>query len=147
MKLLFSSPSGPEVGLLKSLLDEAGIQSELRNESISSNFPGAPFQSEIWVIKEVDYEEACGVRDAWRETIVPDDCPSHPMGKHRPTRGSVVFCGLASLVALVFAVRSGGQLGQTGDMRDAVKIAFLILVSATFLWGAVAQWRDIRGRR
>ena len=64
MKMLFSSPSAPEVGLLKSLLDDAQIASEIRNESTYPNFPEAAFQPEIWVLNDEDYAEACEVRDA-----------------------------------------------------------------------------------
>jgi len=54
----------PEVGLLKSLLEDAGIASEIRNESSSANFPGAAFQPELWVLNDTDYEKACEVRDS-----------------------------------------------------------------------------------
>ena len=63
MKLLFTSANNPEVGLLKDLLDQAGILSEVRNENLYSNFPGAPFQPELWVLNDDDYPKACEIRD------------------------------------------------------------------------------------
>ncbi len=64
MKLLYSSQHSPEVALLKDLLDQAGIPSEVRNENLYSNFPGAPFQPEIWVLNDDDYLKASEIRDA-----------------------------------------------------------------------------------
>ena len=64
MKLLFSSPHSPEVGLLKDLLAQAGIPCEVRNENLYSNFPGVPFQPEIWVLNDDDYPRACEIRDS-----------------------------------------------------------------------------------
>ncbi len=63
MKLLFTSPNSPEVGLLKDRLDEAGIPSEVRNENLYSNFPGVPFQPELWVLNDDDFPKACEIRD------------------------------------------------------------------------------------
>ncbi len=65
MKFLYSSPNGPEVGLLQGLLQEEGIACEIRNESTHPNLPGAAFQPEIWVVHDDDYEKACVLRDAW----------------------------------------------------------------------------------
>ncbi len=67
MRLLFSSQIAAEVELLRGLLDEAGIATEVRNESIYPNLPGAAFQPEIWVLNDSDYERACELRDAWRK--------------------------------------------------------------------------------
>ena len=64
MKLLFSSPHSPEVGLLKDLLAQAGIPCEVRNENLYSNFPGVPFQPEIWVLHDDDYPRACEIRNS-----------------------------------------------------------------------------------
>jgi hypothetical protein len=63
MKMLFTSSHSPEVGLLKSRLDEAGIPCELRNENTSSNFPGSAFQAELWILNDADYQRAAEIRD------------------------------------------------------------------------------------
>src|ERR1041385_3723919 len=63
MKLLFTSPNSPEVGLLKDRLDEAGIPCEIRNENLYSFFPGVPFQQELWVLDDDDLPKACEIRD------------------------------------------------------------------------------------
>jgi hypothetical protein len=50
VKLLFSSQSAPDVGLLKNLLEDSGIATELRNEGVNAAFPGAAFQAEVWIL-------------------------------------------------------------------------------------------------
>jgi len=63
MKLLFTSPNSPEVGLLKDRLDQAGIPCEVRNENLYSNFPGVTFQPELWVLNDDDLPKASEIRD------------------------------------------------------------------------------------
>ena len=69
MKLLFSSQSAPEVGLLRGLLEEVGISCEVRNETVYAILPGAAFQPEIWVLNDADWERACEIRDGWRQSF------------------------------------------------------------------------------
>ena len=69
MKMLFSSPQSPEVGLLKDLLDKASIPCEIRNENAYSNFPGAIFYPELWILNDDDYSKASEIRDALCGTI------------------------------------------------------------------------------
>jgi hypothetical protein len=69
VRLVFSSPSSPEVGLLKSLLDEAGIGCEIRNQSMSSVLPFPEFQAELWVTSDDDYVRACQIRDLSRHDV------------------------------------------------------------------------------
>jgi hypothetical protein len=68
MKYLFSSPDPARVGLVQSLLDAAGIEWELRNEAVSQAEIGMPFITEIWVLRDEDYESA-------RELIQSGDDP------------------------------------------------------------------------
>src|SRR2546426_7976299 len=75
MKFLFSSSHGPEAGMLKSVLDEAGIPCELRNENSYSNFPGAAFYPELWILSDDDYPKAVELRDAWRGTLTQTSEP------------------------------------------------------------------------
>ena len=88
MRLLFSSQSAPEVGLLKSLLEENGIVAEVRNESAHSNFPGAAFQPEVWVVNDEDYEKAREVRDIWCQ---PASAPNAPSQEGSDSRGALWF--------------------------------------------------------
>ena len=65
MKMLFSSQQGPEVGLLKDLLDKAGIPCDIRDENMYSNLPGAAFQPELWILNDDDYPKASEIRDSF----------------------------------------------------------------------------------
>jgi len=65
MKRLFSSPNSAEIGLLRSRLEATGIPCELRNECLSQAMPGTPFDSELWVLDDEDYREACELLGAW----------------------------------------------------------------------------------
>ena len=58
MKQLFSSPDSAEVGLLKGMLDIAGIPCEIRNDAVSQVLVGAAFYSELWVLNDDDYARA-----------------------------------------------------------------------------------------
>jgi Putative prokaryotic signal transducing protein len=58
MKQVFSSPDSAQVGLAQSILQAAGIACEVRNDAISQAVPGAPFDSELWVLHDAEYEEA-----------------------------------------------------------------------------------------
>ena len=112
MKFLYSSPSEPEVGLLRSLLEEAGIACEVRNESTHANLPGAAFQPEIWVASDDDYARACQVRDAWR--------PPTPARPQESSSGLRAWTGLLLLlVAAVFGWQSA-RLSQWGSFAGAL---------------------------
>ena len=58
MKHVFSSPDSAQVGLAHSQLDAVGIACEVRNDAISQAMPGMPFVSELWVLRDEDYEDA-----------------------------------------------------------------------------------------
>ncbi len=58
MRKLALSGESAEFGLFKSVLDEAGIRSEIRNENTFSNLPGACFYPELWILDDADYERA-----------------------------------------------------------------------------------------
>jgi hypothetical protein len=112
MKFLYSSPSEPEVGLLKSLLDEAGIACEIRNESNHPNLPGAAFQPEVWVTSDGDYARACQVRDAFQvpTSTVPQ----------ASSAGLRAWTGLLLLVAAgVFAWQSA-RLARWASLAGAL---------------------------
>ena len=67
MKQLFSSPDSAEIGLLRSRLEAAGIDCEMRNEYLSPAMPGAPFYPELWVLKDEQFAEASALLAAWRQ--------------------------------------------------------------------------------
>ncbi len=58
MKYLLSSPDPARIGLAQSLLDAAGIKWEVRNEAVSQTEIGMPFATELWVLRDQDYEAA-----------------------------------------------------------------------------------------
>ena len=58
MKKIFSSLNSAQVGLAQSRLEAAGIDCEVRNESLSQVIPGMPFAAELWVLLDEDYDDA-----------------------------------------------------------------------------------------
>ena len=58
MKYLLSSLDPARIGLAQSLLDAAGIEWEVRNEAVSQAEVGLPFATELWVLRDEDYEAA-----------------------------------------------------------------------------------------
>jgi hypothetical protein len=66
MKRLFSSPDSATLGLLRSRLEATGIDCKIRNESPLSMY-GAPFDPELWVVKDEDFAKARELLAAWRQ--------------------------------------------------------------------------------
>ena len=58
MKQVFASPDSAQVGLARSVLESADIPCEVRNEAVSQAMVGLPFISELWVLRDEDYDEA-----------------------------------------------------------------------------------------
>jgi len=67
MKKLLSLPDSAEIGLLRSRLEAAGIECELRNEHLSPFMPGVPFHPELWLLKDEDWAEARELLAAWMQ--------------------------------------------------------------------------------
>ncbi|HEY1171497.1 MAG TPA: DUF2007 domain-containing protein [Verrucomicrobiae bacterium] len=67
MKCVFTSSNSAEAGLLKSRLEEAGIECELRNEFAAQALPGTAFDPEVWVLDDAQYEEACALMAEWHQ--------------------------------------------------------------------------------
>jgi hypothetical protein len=61
MRRIFSSPNSAEIGLAQSRLEAAGIGCEIRNEAVSQAMVGFPFASELWILRDEDYEDARGL--------------------------------------------------------------------------------------
>ena len=73
MKLLFSTPDSAEIGLLRSRLQTAGIECEMRNEHLSRAIPGAPFYPELWVLRDEQFDEARELLAVWRQPSSSSD--------------------------------------------------------------------------
>jgi len=71
VKRLFSSPDTALIGLLHSRLEGAGIDCEIRNELESGYMIGSPFDPELWVLKDEDFDEASELLAAWRQPDRP----------------------------------------------------------------------------
>jgi hypothetical protein len=64
MKRLFSSPGTAEVGLLKNILQQAGICCVENNEQMANTIPTLPFQAELWVEDE-NFIDAVALMAEW----------------------------------------------------------------------------------
>ena len=73
VKRLFSSQDSATIGLLRSRLEGAGIDCEMRNEFSAQGMIGAPFDSELWVLKDEDFDEASRLLAAWRQPNPPSE--------------------------------------------------------------------------
>jgi hypothetical protein len=137
MKFLFSSPSGPEVGLLKSLLDEAGIACEVRNESTSSILPGAQFQAEVWVTSDDDYARACEIRDSWHQNA-PGDSSANPhlIEIEKSNAFLRLFSGALFLAAALVLAWLFATVGQWGHLT--LVVILLGIPGTALFWSAVA---------
>ncbi len=71
MKRLFTSPNSAEVGLVRSRLEAVGIECEVRNEYVSPAMPGAPFDLELWILRDSQFAEANELLAAWRAAAPP----------------------------------------------------------------------------
>jgi hypothetical protein len=79
MKMLFTSMDRTAVGILRGIIEEAGIEFEVRNDATNANYPTGPFYPELWIIFDEDFAKAVELRDAWRATpsaeLTPWTCP------------------------------------------------------------------------
>lgn len=66
MKRIITSPDPIELGLLKNMLQKAGIRCVERNEQMAQTIPTAPFQAELWIEDEADYPAAMALLEEWR---------------------------------------------------------------------------------
>ena len=73
MKRIFTSPETAELGLLKNMLQKAGIRCVELNEQMTQTIPTAPFQAELWVEDEADYPTATALLKEWHH-------PTHTAG-------------------------------------------------------------------
>jgi hypothetical protein len=67
MKKVFSSPESARIGLLKSLLENAGIPCFIK-ENLSGIYPGVTaFPAELMIANDDDYEKAMMLIDSWKK--------------------------------------------------------------------------------
>lgn len=66
MKRVLTSPDLAELGLLKNILQKAGIRCVEVNEQVARTIPSAPFQAELWVENEEDYAAAAALVADWQ---------------------------------------------------------------------------------
>ena len=66
MKRVFTSSDSAEMGLLKNMLQKAGIRCVERNEQMAQTIPTAAFQAELWVENEADYPAAVALLEQWQ---------------------------------------------------------------------------------
>jgi hypothetical protein len=69
MKRLFSSPDTAEVGLLKNILQKAGVRCVENNLQMSQTIPTSLFQAELWVEDE-NYTDAVALMAEWQNPTV-----------------------------------------------------------------------------
>jgi hypothetical protein len=67
MKRLITSPDSAEVGLLKNMLQKAGIPCVEKNEPLAQTIPSAPFHAELWVENDADYQAAADFLADWQQ--------------------------------------------------------------------------------
>ena len=65
MKRVFTSPDIAELGLLKNILQKAGIHCVEINEQMAQTIPSPPFQAELWVENEAEYGDAVALMEEW----------------------------------------------------------------------------------
>ena len=66
MKRVWTSSDSAELGLLRNVLQKAGIRCVEVNEQMAQVIPALPFQAELWVEREEDYDEAMALVAAWQ---------------------------------------------------------------------------------
>jgi len=65
MKQLFTPTESAELGLLKNILEEAGIRCAFKNQQLFQTLPIGPFNVELWVINDDDFPRAQELTQAW----------------------------------------------------------------------------------
>ena len=80
MRILYSSMNLSEIGLLKSLMAEEGIECVIRNEHTSRLMGSVPFTEcfpELWVTNESDLPRAEALLQQWQgnQNLEPWTCP------------------------------------------------------------------------
>lgn len=56
---------------MRGSIEAAGIECEMRNEYLSPAMPGAPFDPELWILRDEQFAEASELLAAWRKPASP----------------------------------------------------------------------------
>ncbi len=89
MKRIFTSHDSAEVGLLKNMLEDAGIQCLIQNETQPYQ---SVFQPELWVLNDEDAPKAVDLREAWRHPEAAVTGPWTCTGCGEVLEGQFISC-------------------------------------------------------
>ena len=108
MKQIFSSPDSVEVGMLASRLESAGIECEIRNET--QVIPGLPFQPELWIVRDGDYEDASKLIGTCPNPDAPTNGVVSTLAVEPPALEE--FASVDTVIATLYATISGPAGGR-----------------------------------
>ena len=138
MKLLFSATNLSEVGLLKSMLEDNGIECEIRNAGISNVLPGAEFAPGLWVLRDENFAEAREIRDRWTTKANANDA-EHRRSREVESfnlRAFLLYLGCLFVLAGIFIT---WRFARAGVAIPGVTAALLFAaLGAVFIWGGLA---------
>ena len=101
MKRVFSSPQSEKVGLMKGILESAGISCEIRNDAISQAMIGFQFASEIWILRDKDFEEAIALVSGFQQTKTLEDTALDNSSKLKQFKTNLRLWFFISLILFV----------------------------------------------
>ena len=100
MKRVFTSPDSAELSLLKNMLQKAGIRCVELNEQMAQTIPSAPFQAELWVEHEADYQAALAILEEWQRPTNAAGSQSSPLPSSPVSRTRCSFPSRAGCVPI-----------------------------------------------
>jgi hypothetical protein len=75
MKCIYTSADTAEVGLLKNMMQKAGIPCVEKNEQLAQVLPITPFTAELWVEHDADYPTAAALLAEWQHPTPATGAP------------------------------------------------------------------------
>jgi hypothetical protein len=111
MKQIFSSPNSAEVGMLASRLEAAGIACEIRNETQA--IPGLPFQPELWILTDEDYEDASRLIGTWPNADVAPNGPVSTLASE--SLALEEFASMDTIITTLYGTISGPASARDWD--------------------------------
>ncbi len=76
MTKLLTAPESAEIGLIRSQLELAGIPCEIRNDNLGTALGLAPFNAELWILRDEDLGNAQELLAAWKDAPMPPEAGS-----------------------------------------------------------------------
>jgi len=67
MKRVFTSSEVPELQIIQSMLQQAGLPCQLRSANVLDALGAEPFNAELWVERDADYPRARELFEAWSQ--------------------------------------------------------------------------------